>query len=114
MKKKIKQFFVRSWWVAAFFFGCAILYEQGLKKRNALFLQLNDELHLLQKQKQEALSRQQELKREIESQSDMAWVEMTLMKELGLVPDGQQKVYFSQPSQSPLQHRESPLPSSDD
>lgn len=31
---------------------------------------------------------------EINSQSDPAWVELMLMKNLGLVPEGQIKVFF--------------------
>lgn len=34
------------------------------------------------------------LTRQINSQSDPAWIEMVMKKELGLVPEGQVKIYF--------------------
>ncbi|MCE2983850.1 MAG: hypothetical protein LW832_09830 [Parachlamydia sp.] len=48
----------------------------------------------LQKEKRTALKRQEDLQLQINSQSDPAWIELTLMKGLGLVPEGEQKVYF--------------------
>ncbi len=90
----IQCVFIRSWWVIAFVFACAIFYEQGLKERDTLYQQLTDQCLSLQKEKQEALHHQQNLQLQINSQSDLAWVELTLMKGLGLVPEGQKKVYF--------------------
>lgn len=86
--------FIRSWWVIAFIIGCTMLYEQGLRNRDALYQQLTDQWLNLQKEKQQALHHQQNLQLQINSQSDVAWVELTLMKGLGLVPEGQQKVHF--------------------
>lgn len=86
--------FLRSWWVIAFVFCCTILYEQGLKKRNMIYQQLTEKAVQLQVEKEKVLRRQQNLELQINSQSDRAWVELTLMKELGLVPEEQQKVYF--------------------
>jgi cell division protein FtsL len=91
----IHQFFIKSWWVITFIFICAILYEQGLKEREHLYKQLTEQLSQLQQEKQHALQQQQNLQRQIDSQSDIAWIELTLMKGLGLVPEGQQKVYFN-------------------
>lgn len=90
----IQYFFFRSWWVLAFVFACAIIYEQGLKNRDHLYQQLTEQRSALLQEKQEALRQQENLQLQINSQSDLAWVELTLMKGLGLVPEGQQKVYF--------------------
>lgn len=90
------QIFIRSWWVVAFLLLCAILYEQGLKKRNQHYQQLNEQLISLLQEKQAALQKQEDLLRLINSQSDPTWIELVLMKELGLVPEGEQKVYFYQ------------------
>jgi hypothetical protein len=92
----IRCTFIRSWWVIAFSLICTIAYEQGVKKWNALYQQLTEQSLSLQKEKQEALHHQENLRRQINSQSDLAWVELTLMKGSGLVPEGQQKVYFYQ------------------
>lgn len=48
----------------------------------------------MQNEKQKALQKQQDLKWQINSQSDLAWIELTLMKGLGLVPEGKKKVFF--------------------
>ncbi|KIC72515.1 hypothetical protein [Candidatus Protochlamydia amoebophila] len=92
-----KEIFIRSWWVIAFLLLCAILYESGLKKKNHDFLLLNKQLIILQNEKQKALQKQQDLKWQINSQSDLAWIELTLMKGLGLVPEGKKKVFFYPP-----------------
>lgn len=92
----LETFFFRSWWVIAFIFTCSILYEQGLKERDNLYKQLTEQLHDLQHEKLRAIELQQNLQLQINSQSDLAWIELTLMKGLGLVPEGQQKAYFSQ------------------
>lgn len=92
----IQCIFIRSWWIIAFVLACAILYEQGLKERDTLYQQLAEQWLNLQKEKQEALRHQQNLQLQINSQSDLAWVELTLTKGLGLVPEGQKKVYFYQ------------------
>lgn len=88
------RIFVRSWWVIAFVLICTVIYEQGLKDREMLYQQLTQKLAALQQEKQEVLQQQQNLQLQINSQSDLAWIELTLMKGLGLVPDGHQKVYF--------------------
>ena len=41
------------------------------------------------------LEEKEDLKLQINSQKDPAWIELTLMKGLGLVPEGQLKVYFT-------------------
>lgn len=94
LHRLIDVIFIKSWWVIAFLLLCVIFYEQGLKQREVLYKQLTDQWIVLQKEKQEALLHQQNLRLQINSQSDAAWIELTLMRELGLVPEGQQKVYF--------------------
>lgn len=96
LQQLIQQIFVRSWWVIAFMLVCAVLYEHGLKKRETIYQQLTAQRLDLQREKQIALLKQQNLQRQINSQSDLAWIELTLMKELGVVPEGQQKIYFYQ------------------
>ncbi len=86
--------FMRSWWVIAFLFVCIILYEQGLKKRDHLYKQLTEQLLALQQEKQQVLHQQKNLQVQMSSHNDLAWIELTLMKNLGLLPEGQQKVYF--------------------
>ncbi len=84
-----------SWWVIAFMLLCGVLYEQGLKTRHEDLLRLSQHLAQLQQQKEAAIATQIDLQTKINSQSDPAWVELTLMQGLGLTPEGQQKVFFS-------------------
>ncbi len=92
--KILHSLFIRSWWVIAFMLFCGIIYEQGLKERNKLYQQLTEQYGALLQEKHKVLDQQQNLQLQINSQSDLAWVELALMKGLGLVPEGQQKVYF--------------------
>ncbi len=95
IKKYCDILFVRSWWVIAFLLSCSLLYEQGLKKRELHYQLLYEQLRLLQLEKIEALHKQRHLQLQVNSQSDLSWMELTLMKGLGLSPEDQQKVYFS-------------------
>lgn len=90
----IRNFLIHSWWIVAFLLACAILYEQSLQQRETLYQQLNEQKRALQEEKEIALEEQQQLLRQINSQKDPAWIELTLMKEMGLFPEGQKKVYF--------------------
>lgn len=94
LQQILRFIFIQSWWVIAFVLICTIFYEQGLKERNMLYQQLDQKLASLQHEKQQTLREQQNLQLQINSQSDLAWIELTLMKGLGLVPEGHQKVYF--------------------
>ena len=72
-----------------------MFYEQGLRKRDMNYKKLSAQLEEFQQQKKNALAVQEDLLLQINSQSDPEWVELTLMKGLGLVPEGYYKVYFS-------------------
>jgi hypothetical protein len=94
---KFKEVFsglFRSWWVIAFMLLCLVLYEQSLKNRESQRLQLKQQWKQLQIDKKSELAKQKDLKLQINSQSDPAWVELILMKGLGLVPENTTKIYF--------------------
>lgn len=83
-------------WALPFCFvtGAFVFLEISLK-------QLENEGEILEKQwfnlkmELKSLEIQKEyLTRQINSQSDPAWIEMVMKKELGLVPEGQVKIYF--------------------
>lgn len=79
-----------------------ITLEVSLKQLEEQGNFLERQLTELKGKIKEGLLRQENLKRQINSQSDPAWVEMVLKKELGLVPEGQIKVYFSNGTSSSL------------
>lgn len=86
----------QSRWMVAFFLFCGAIYLHGLRQKDRSYHDSVAQLQILEQEKQAALERQQELLLETQSQSDPAWVEMVLKRNLGLVPEGQVKVYFHQ------------------
>lgn len=92
----IKKQLLNSWWVFFFALLCFICYEQGIKRQNIQFQALKKQLSELQHEKETALSLHTELSAQILSQQDRDWIELTLMKELGVIPEGQKKVFFSE------------------
>lgn len=54
----------------------------------------------LKRDKIEANQLNEKLLKQINSQSDPAWVELTLIKVLGLIPENHRKIYFQQPGGS--------------
>lgn len=84
----------RSWWVAAFLALSYFGYAQAIKPKETEIGQLKFRLGELQKERRVALNEKEDLIARIHSQNDPAWIEMILMKELGVVPDGYLKVHF--------------------
>lgn len=56
-------------------------------------------LEEMEKEKCLTLATQEELILKIASQSDPAWIEMILMRDLGVIPEGWLKVHFRNLSQ---------------
>lgn len=69
--------------------------ESALGTQREEFAKLNEQWGLLQQEKDKLLQEQSDLKLQVNSQSDPAWVELTLKRKLGLVPEGQKKVFFN-------------------
>lgn len=103
MKKANPPLFSASFFqiglVALVVFSCAILYENSLKFYAKEYESLKIHLNTLQEEYNQALALNTNLKRRVNSQSDPAWIEITLIKGLGLVPEGYQKVLFLKPMQ---------------
>lgn len=90
----VEEMFLRSWWVILFMILCYMFFEQSLKHRDIEYVKLYHQLVDLRLARKLALAEQEKLLMHINSQSDPAWIELTLMRGLGLVPEGQVKVYF--------------------
>lgn len=93
--KALKRQLFESWWVILFTLLCFFCYEQGVKMRNIQFQVLSKQLQEFQQEKQNALALQSELNAQIQSQEDTEWIELLLLRELGVVPEGQKKVFFT-------------------
>lgn len=83
-------------WPVLFMLACYLAYEHGMRTWSKEYAMLKSHYMELEEEKQKLLSIQEDLALQINSQSDPAWVELTLIKGLGLVPEGQTKVYFEQ------------------
>lgn len=86
----------RWWWVALLAIVSFGLYEQGAKRLEKEMGELKNEIDEISSQIHQAKILQEKLKIEVASQNDPAWVERTLIKCLGLVPEGYTKVYFEE------------------
>lgn len=94
VKRALMALFVNSWWVLAFMLLCLIFYERGIKNTHALHQHLYESRKKLENEKLMALEEMHHLQMQINSQSDPKWIELTLKKEMGLVSEGERKVYF--------------------
>src|SRR5579885_1875471 len=92
--KAIEIFIRRSWWLFLFLAICYLLYSHSMQKKHQTYTELKKRLDELEIEKHKILQEREDLLLQINSQSDPAWIQMTLMKGLGVVPDGQLKVYF--------------------
>lgn len=85
----------RSWWVVGCCAVTGLIYLQAFKEKNASVRELAFRLEEMEKEKILALQEKEELHLRIASQNDPAWIEMILMRDLGVVPEGFLKVHFS-------------------
>lgn len=90
----MERLLLSSWWVLLFILLSTVIYEQGVRTIATDYTQLCSQHHSLLSEKEFALAEQQELLQRVQGQSDPEWIELTLKSGLGLVPEGQTKVYF--------------------
>ncbi len=83
-----------SIWIACVFMCVGFFYLRSYAAQNATHKVLLCKLSQLETEKTAALEEHGDLLLQVNSQNDPAWIEMVLMKELGLVPEGHVKVYF--------------------
>jgi len=94
---RIERFLWNFWWVIVFILSCCILFEHAIYPQRREYGALLAHLRELQAEKEQALTLQDMLNRKLNSESDPAWIELSLMKGLGLVPEEQTKVFFIKP-----------------
>lgn len=85
-----------SWWVLMCLAFSLLFYVRGMHRKDLAFQELKQRLEVLEMNKESALATREDLLLQIKSQNDPAWIEMMLLKGLGMVPEGQVKVYFKQ------------------
>lgn len=92
--RKGSEFFYRYGGVLVFGSLCLAVYYPAMQKKSQIFLQLKDKVSELELLKDAAVLQRDDLLLQIQSQSDPDWIEMVLKTRLGVVPEGQRKVYF--------------------
>lgn len=81
-------------WVVLFLVVAALFYVQGMQKKEVEHLRLKEKISVLEAERDKVVAEKDELELEIKSEDDPKWVELMLKKNLGLVPEGETKVYF--------------------
>ena len=87
---------LRSWWVWLFALLCYAVYDYATRRQDRRHLRLEKQIERQEKQLTTLQMQYEDLERRLQSQSDPAWLEMVLMEQLGVVPEGQAKVYFEE------------------
>jgi hypothetical protein len=78
----------------AFCLVTSFVYSQSMKKKKFLFSELTFRLSEMEKEKKWVCLEKEHLELKIASQDDPSWIEMILMRDLGVVPEGYLKVHF--------------------
>ncbi|MBS0625033.1 MAG: hypothetical protein JSS32_03185 [Verrucomicrobia bacterium] len=94
MQHAISSWIQRSWWVVAFSAVVGLIYMHALKDRNAALAEISFRFQEMEKERFMVLQEKEDLQLRIASQNDPAWIEMVLMREIGVVPEGWIKVHF--------------------
>jgi len=89
-----RSFLSRYWWVVLFFLLCYVTYDQAMKRKKREIFSLQTRIEQIEEQKAVICKQREELFLKIGSESDPEWIELVLMKQLGVVPSGFLKVHF--------------------
>ncbi len=84
----------RYWWVVCFCTITVLFHFHSVKSKKLTLKNLGEKLWEKEREKELAFSKREDLKLRIASQDDPAWIEMILMRDLGVVPEGFLKVHF--------------------
>ncbi len=94
--RKGSEFFYRYGSVLVFGSLCLAVYYPAMQKKTQTYLQLKSKVLELETLREETIVHRDDLLLQIQSQNDPEWIEMVLKTRLGVVPEGQRKVYFHQ------------------
>ncbi|HSX13324.1 MAG TPA: hypothetical protein VLE96_02780 [Chlamydiales bacterium] len=88
--------FCKRWFfVFAFCLVTSFIYSKAVKKKRNIYSEYTALLQEMEKAKCLATLEKEYLELKIASQDDPAWIEMILMRDLGVVPEGYLKVHFT-------------------
>lgn len=89
------SFWGRNWWFVVFCLVATLAHVHFSKEKKEGLRLLEERLSQMEAQKLQALQTKEDLELKLASQSDPAWIEMVLIRELGVVPEGFLKVHFN-------------------
>lgn len=93
--KLIKVLVLESWWFVLFMLLSFVVYTQAIKGKNGEISEYRNKLAFLQQEKIKQVRKNEELNLMINSLGDSSWVEIILMRDLGVVPEGKLKICFT-------------------
>ena len=93
-KGRLLEYFQRYGWMLLFGFLCFTVYSQAMHKKSLVSSELRRKIQYLESLKILTEVEYEDLALQIQSQNDSDWIEMILKKNLGMVSEGQMKVYF--------------------
>ncbi len=85
----------RWWWTATFCLSVGVIYGQGIRTRNEGLLGVTHRLAAMEREYATCLEQNEMLSLRLASQSDPAWIELVLLRQMGVVPEGFLKVHFN-------------------
>jgi len=91
-----REVFLKSWWALLFVFLCSILYTKAFSYKIEEQKKLQEKRTTIEKEIEQTIVQQKDLHLQIISQEDPAFIELTLIRCLGLVPQGYTKIHFIQ------------------
>lgn len=87
--------FFSNWWVIGCCVLCLIGYIEGIKSRSLMAQELKFKISEIEREIAFASQENEELSLQLASRDDPAWIELVLLKQVGVVPDGFLKVHFT-------------------
>ena len=97
LEKAFEVLILRSWWVLLFVAFAWLIYSHSMHKKKEALREITYRMAIMEEEKMRALEENEDLKLQLSSQNDPASIELILKKRLGVVPEGQIKVYFEKP-----------------
>lgn len=91
----LRNICIRSWWALVFSTLSIAFYFQAAHGRSMIFSDLTLRMQEMEKEKVAVSQEREDLALQLQSETDPAWIEMLLMKDLGVVPEGWTKVHFT-------------------
>ena len=85
-----------SWWLFAFTLVTFCIYEQASHHLVRKMKRLEQKMEKIETELEHKKKLNKELLCQVESQNDPAWIELSLIRVLGLVPEGYTKVFFTE------------------